>query len=219
MSETGSGSVVEFGQSRGFLRDLWTDRRVAPLIAGLGGVAAFVSLISEWQVTTVDGLVYGADEVGETKMLPADLFDLGGGGAAYVGGLLVLAVTVVLAVSGPRAGRRYARLSGLSAGGVLFALLLAMIQLLGEQSRLISRFYTIEVDAEHLRVALGRGLWCALAGVAAAMIALWLSGSARERPAKPAEPADPEMAEPLELSITPAEPFVFTPDNRDIPLR
>jgi hypothetical protein len=222
MSETGSETVIEFGRTErlGFLRGLGRDHRLPPLVAGLGGVAAFASLVSEWQVTTVDGLVYGADEVGATKMLPADLFDLGGLGAAYVGGLFLLVVAVLLAVSGPAAGRRYARLAGFGTGGVLLALLLAMVRLLGDQSRLISRFYTIELDSEHLKVAYGRGLWCALAGVGAALIALWLARHEPEEPRpRPAQKTDLELDEPLDLSIAPAAPFVFTPDNRDIPLR
>ncbi len=228
MSETGPEAVVEFGQPeppesyRGFLRELGTDRRLAPLAAGLGGVAAFASLVSEWQVTTVDGLVYGADEVGATKILPADLFDLGGVGAAYVGGLLVLVIAVLLALLGPAAGRRYAYLAGLGAGGVLLALLLAMVRLLGGQSRLISRFYTIELDSEHLKVAYGRGLWCALAAVGAALVALWLSGR-EDRPARGerrrrrTEPVEAELDEPLELSIEPTEPFVTRAADLDRP--
>ncbi|GLW29962.1 hypothetical protein [Actinoplanes regularis] len=228
MSETGPEMVIEFGQPeppespRGFLRELGTDRRLAPLVAGLGGVAAFASLVSEWQVTTVDGLVYGADEVGATKMLPADLFDLGSLASAYVGGLLLLVIAVLLTLLGPVAGRRYAYLAGLGSGGVLLALLLAMVRLLGDQSRLISRFYTIELDSEHLKVVYGRGLWCALAGVGAGMIALWLSG--REARMSDGEPrprrmdrVEPEFEEPLELSIEPAEPFVTRAADLDRP--
>jgi hypothetical protein len=218
MSET----VIEIGETErpGFFRGLGGDHRVAPLIAGLGGVAAFASLISEWQVTTVDGLMYGADEVGETKMLPTDLFDLGGVGAAYVVGLFLLAIAVLLAIRGPEAGRRYARLAGFGAGGVLLALLLASVQLLGAQSRQVTSFYKIALDSEHMTVALGRGLWCAIAAVAAALVALWLAGRATAGP-RPERVQAPEPAadEPLELSITPAEPFVSSPDNRDIPLR
>ena len=56
--------VVEFGgdppasprrrQASGALRALATDRRVVPLTALLGAVAVLASLISEWQITTVD---------------------------------------------------------------------------------------------------------------------------------------------------------------------
>ncbi len=220
MSET----VIEFGEATerpGFLHGLGSDHRLPPLVAGLGGVAAFASLISEWQVTTVDGLVYGADEVGETKMLTTDLFDLGGVAGAYVAGLLVLVIAVLLAILGPEAGRRYARLAGFGAGGVLLALLVASIQLLGAQSRQVTSFYLIALDTEHLKVGLGRGLWCAIAAVAAALVALWLggrSGGPRTPEAPTAEP-DEDEDEPLELSITPTAPFVSTPDNRDIPLR
>ncbi|AEV89183.1 hypothetical protein ACWT_8176 [Actinoplanes sp. SE50] len=220
MSEMDTGAVVEFGapERAGFLRGLGRDHRVAPLVGGLAAVAAFGSLISEWQVTTVDGLAFGSDEVGATKKLPTDLFDLDGVGAAYTVGLLILVVAVLLAVRGPAAGQRYARLAGLGVGGTLLALLAAMFRMLSGQSRLISRFYLIEIDTGHLKVALGRGLWCAVAGVTAAMLALWLSGRATA-PAPPvaaravAAPDD----EPLELSITPTAPFAHTLDNRDKP--
>ncbi|WP_436525225.1 hypothetical protein [Actinoplanes sp. HUAS TT8] len=217
MSET----VIEFGEPKeraGFLRGLSSDRRVRPLVAGLGGVAAFASLISEWQVTTVNGLVYGSDEVGETKMLRTDLFDLGGVGAAYVVGLFFLVIAVLLAILGPEAGRRYAKLAGFGSGGVLLALLAASIQLLGAQSRQMTSFYTLALDAGELKVALGRGLWCAIAAVVAALVALGLGGRDPEEP-RPVPVAEPDEDEPLELSIAPTEPFMPTVDNRDIPLR
>ncbi|MFI1992391.1 hypothetical protein [Actinoplanes sp. NPDC020271] len=210
MSET----VVEFGSSDseserpGFFRGLSSDHRVAPLVAGLGAVAAFGSLISEWQVTTVDGLLYGSDEVAETKMLPTDLFDLGGVAGAYVAGLLLLVMAVLLAILGPEPGRRYARLAGFGAGGVLLALLAASIQLLGTQSRQITSFYSIALDTEHLKVGLGRGLWCAIAGVVAALVALWLAGRGPAGPRRErAQTAPPEVDQPMDLSVTPAEPF------------
>ncbi|GAA4594991.1 hypothetical protein BJY16_001511 [Actinoplanes octamycinicus] len=225
MSET----VVEFGPAEppsgsragGFLRGLGTDARLAPLVAALGAVAGFASLISEWQVTTVEGLEFNSDEVGETKMLPADLIDLGGIGAAYLGGLFLLVIAVVLTLFGPEAGRRYARVAGLGAGGVLLALLLAMVQLINDATRVIARFYTIDLSAENLKLAYGRGLWCALAGVAAGLLALWLSGR-DSGPAAPSRwrrstPADDEPDEPLELSIMPTAPFASHPSDRDMP--
>ncbi|WP_189332070.1 hypothetical protein [Actinoplanes ianthinogenes] len=228
MSET----VVEFGPAEpasgsragrvgGFLRGLGADARLAPLVAGLGAVAGFASLISEWQVTTVQGLEFSSTEVGATKMLPADLIDLGGIGAAYVGGLFLLVITVVLALFGPEGGRRYARLAGLAAGGMLLALLLAMLQLMNDATRVIARFYTIDLTSENLKLAYGRGLWCALAGVAAGLIALWLSGRATRRPAAPRwAPEDADDDEPdnsLELSIMPTAPFAYHPTDRDMP--
>ncbi|WIM96496.1 hypothetical protein ACTOB_008698 [Actinoplanes oblitus] len=231
MADMGPEAVVEFGpaepagsradRAAGFLRGLGADARLAPIVAALGGVAGFASLLSEWQVTTVEGLTFNSDEVGETKMLPADLIDLGGIGAAYVGGLFLLVIAVVLALFGPAAGRRYARLAGLAAGGVLLALLLAMVQLMNDATRVIARFYTIDLTAENLKLAYGRGLWCALAGVAAALVALWLAGRETGPGGPPrwrrAEPADEEPDNPLELSIMPTAPFASHPSDRDMP--
>src|SRR5690348_11115958 len=55
--------VVEFGappqrrrrwSSTGLLRQLTADRRMVPVAAALAAVAVFASLVSEWQLTTVD---------------------------------------------------------------------------------------------------------------------------------------------------------------------
>ncbi|WP_122981768.1 hypothetical protein [Actinoplanes teichomyceticus] len=229
MSET----VVAFGPAEpdgapggrfaGRLRELGADRRLAPLVAGLGAVAAFASLVSEWQVTTVDGLDLGDDEVGAARMLPADLLDLGALGAAYVMGLLLLTIAVLLALFGPAAGRGYARLAGSGAGGVLGALLLALVPMLDDQSRLVSRFYTAQLQAEKLEVAYGRGLWCALAAVAAALIALRLAGRESGPAGTPRwrhrEPAEPVSGAPLDLSITPTAPFASHTADLDRPHR
>ncbi|MEV6342005.1 hypothetical protein [Actinoplanes sp. NPDC051851] len=191
------------------LRDLATDRRITPLTAALGGVAAFASLVSEWQVTTVDGMAFGDDELDSSRMLPTDLVDLGGLGAAYLVGLLLLVTTVVLAVFGPLSGRVYARLCGYAVGGTLLAALLALVRLLGDQSRLVSRFYTVELTTEHLRVTYGRGVWCALAGVSLALAALWLAGRETEPVNEPrwrrGRSDDPLPESPLELTVTAVE--------------
>ncbi|WP_203825258.1 hypothetical protein [Actinoplanes palleronii] len=230
MPEMVSETVVEFGppeseprrgRAAGFLRELGTDRRLAPLVAVLGGIAAFASLVSEWQVTSVDSLLLSGDDVGASKMLPTDLFDLGGIAAAYLGGLFLVVVALVLTIFGPAPGRRYARLAGLASGGVLAALLLALVHLLNDQSRLISRFYTIQLEAGHMDVRYGRGLWCALAGVGAALIALWLSGRDDEASEAPrwqrTAPVDTDDDAPLELSIAPTAPFASYAADLDRP--
>jgi hypothetical protein len=247
-------SVIEFGPppprrrrlsaagfGRGLLRGVAGDRRVVPLAAALGAVAAFASLISEWQVTAVDGTAYGTGDVGE-KLIPADLGDLGAFGAGYLAGLFLLVAAVVLTMFGPLGGRRYARLAGLSVGGTLLALLLALTSLLGDQSRIVSRLYPLELDGDQLQVTYGRGLWCALFGVLAALVALYLA--ARHTPAVASSratsstgtPETPEPAavwswrrprtseedlrpdEPFELTVSSAPPFTADGD-RDKPRR
>jgi hypothetical protein len=226
--------VVEFGSQpdderpvrprrnlTGFGRELLNDRRLVPIGAVLAAIAAFASLISEWQVTTVDAAALGNGELGD-KVLPTDLADLGAFGGAYLTGLFLLVVAVVLTLFGPVAGRRYARLSGLGVGGAMLGVLLSLTSLLGDQSRLFSRLYTLELNSDQLKVAYGRGLWCALAAVVLAMAALYLAG--RELSSTdwewrhvPDEDDDEADEQPFELSVTPATPFTSRTDDHDRP--
>ncbi|MEU4557378.1 hypothetical protein AB0F72_03250 [Actinoplanes sp. NPDC023936] len=222
-----SESVIEFGAPEAedrprrfaYLQDLGSDRRLPQLLAGLGGVAAFASLISEWQVTTVNTITLPDGELAQAEMFPAALIDLGGVGAAYLGGLFLLVTASVLTFFGPVAGQRYARLAGLSLGGVQLAVLLGLVQMLGDQSLLVSRFLSLELGENPPEVTYGRGLWCALAGVAAAVVALWLTG--REPSSRPASSRKKEIETvpdtPLELTITPATPFAVSSADRDQP--
>lgn len=235
---SGESEVLEFGSSDSeaprrrpsteFLRGLAGDRRLPVLIAGLGGVAVFASLISEWQITAVEQISYeGEEDVSQqVQLLPTDLFDLGGIGGAYLVGLFLLTISLTLVLFGPAAGRRYARLSGLSVGGLLFALLLAMVHLLGSETRLVSRFFTMQLSPEQSEVRYGRGLWCALAGVAAALLALWLTRREEDSEDGPrwvrsaAEEEDEEEPDaPLDLTISASTPFASFPGQRDQPHR
>ena len=238
-------AVVEFGSraaprrsarrwsAAGLGRALADDRRVVPLSAALGGVAAFASLVSEWQVTAVDGAAFGSGEAGR-RLIPADLADLGAFGGGYLAGLFLLVTAIVLTMFGPVAGRRYARLAGLSVGGTLLGLLLALTSLLGEQSRIVTRLYTFEIDNDQLQISYGRGLWCGLFAVVAALAALHLSGrhalvaAARAEAVQAEEPAaiwswrrprtpDEETAPdaPFELTVTPTTPFTSLGGDRD----
>jgi hypothetical protein len=245
LDTTPSQALVEFGPESaprrhlggvaGFLRSLADDRRLVPIAAVLGAVAVFASLISEWQITTVTGTAFNSGAVGE-QLLPADVADLGAYGAGYLAGLFLLVAAVVLTMFGPAAGRGYARLAGLSVGGTLLALLVALTSLLGDQSRIISRLYTPELGEDHLQVSYGRGLWCALFGVAAAVLALYLAGrhpaadpqtasAAQEgpsadppaawswrRPRSGAEEPAPDA--PFELTVSPVKPFTSLDEDR-----
>ncbi|MEU8239347.1 hypothetical protein AB0C07_13970 [Actinoplanes missouriensis] len=222
-----SESVIEFGAPEAedrprrftYLQDLGSDRRLPQLLAGLGGVAAFASLISEWQVTTMDTVALADGELAEAEMFPTTLIDLGGVGAAYLGGLFLLVTAAVLTFFGPAAGRGYARLAGLSLGGVQLAVLLGLVQMLGDQSLLVSRFLSLQLGENPPVVTYGRGLWCALAGVTAVVAALWLSG--RDPSSRPASNRKREIETvpdtPLELTITPASPFAVSGADRDQP--
>ncbi|MET0424185.1 MAG: hypothetical protein ABW046_09935 [Actinoplanes sp.] len=236
---TPSEAVVEFGspsaprrrwRTGGFGQSLVADSRTVPLAAALAVVAVFASLVSEWQVTTVDRAVFGG-ELGD-RLIPTDATDLGALGTGYLVGVFLLAATLVLTMFGPPAGRHYARLTGLSAGGTLIGVLLALATSLGSQSRIISRLYTLELNDNQMDLAYGRGLWCAFAGVAFALLALYLAGrhlsQAVPAAGDEAEPAtvwtwrrpaaraeERPVDEPMELTVGPAQPFTSMADDRD----
>ena len=243
-------TVIEFGSpaeprrsarrrsAARFWRGLAGDRRLVPLSALLGAIAAFASVVSEWQVTQVDGSAFGGAFFGQ-KMIPSDLADLGSFGAGYLTGLFLLVAALVLTMFGPVPGRGYARLAGLGVGGTLLGLLLALTSVLGSQSRVISRLYTVQLNGGQLPVSYGRGLWCGLFAVVAAMVALYLAGrhqppaataadagagagQAEERAAwswRRPRAAEEETAPdaPFELTVTSAKPFTTRGDDRDKP--
>lgn len=217
-------SVISFGSSaeprRALLGGLWRDRRLPGLVAGLGAVAAFGSLISEWQTTTIRDAGIDGEQLPEERRLFANLLDLGGIGSAYLVGLLLLAAAVALTRFGPGPGRAYARVAGLAVGGVLLALLLALAQHLTGASVLLPKYlmaFNIS-DPGAMRTASGRGLWCALAAAGLALVALWLP------PARVIAPDDPqpritETDDPLAMTITPTTPFASLPGELDQPHR
>jgi hypothetical protein len=230
-------SVIEFGaeapaarpsrprwNSAGVAAAVAGDRRTVPFLAVLAGVAVFASLVSEWQITAVSTALIG-DAEGTVRPVPAGVGDLGAWGGGYLVGLFLLAGTTVLAMFGPTAGARYARLVGLSTGGVLFAMLVALASTLGETS-LISGVFAGLASPDQFQPSFGRGIWCALFGVAAATLALYLTGrhrradssgwSWRRGPGPTAEENDePPPAEPFELTVAPFKPFTSLPDDRD----
>ncbi|MFI5893191.1 hypothetical protein ACIA5D_24090 [Actinoplanes sp. NPDC051513] len=240
--------VVEFGDdarpsrrrwsTAGLGRAMVTDRRIVPLTAALGAVALLASLISEWQVTTVDAEVSGG-EVG-AHPIATDIIDLGALGTGYLVGLFPLVCAVVLTLFGPAAGRHWARLAGMSVAGTMIALLFATATSLGDQSRTVPDLYTLQFDKDQVQFTYGRGLWCAVAGVVLAITALYLaerhqpdavpSASAEapaatddsawrwRRPPAPRE-EEPPADQPLELTVGPAKPFTSLGDDRDKPSR
>ncbi|GAA4940667.1 hypothetical protein [Actinoplanes utahensis] len=216
-------TVISFGEPtrRSVLRDLGTDRRLPMLTASLAAVAAFGSLISEWQTTTVNEAVINSEGATGSRVLTTGLIDLGAPGAGYLAGLLVMTTAIVLVLFGPAAGKGHARLAGFAAGGVLLALLLALVGPLGDFSLLIPRYFTMEVSGEEIRVAHGRGLWCAIAAVGLGLIALQLPAATTTDDVRPAAPARKVEApdEPLDLTISPATPFASHPGDLDQPHR
>ncbi|MEU8655541.1 hypothetical protein [Actinoplanes philippinensis] len=218
-------SVIVFGGDekprRTIFRDLGRDRRLPLLAAGLGAVAAFGSLASEWQSTAVkyaNVVSTEGETLSEDRVLTAGLMLLGPMGAGYLAGLLLLAVAVVLTLAGPAPGRAYARVAGFAVGGVLLALLLSLVYQLSDSSlQLTDPLGFAEMSGvEVLRISHGRGLWCALAAVGLGLAALGMS--ARSAPAGP-EPPVVEADDALEMTITPTTPFASHPGELDQPHR
>lgn len=242
---TAPEAVVEFGPIResrrprwnlsGLGRDLMADRRTVPLAAALAGLAGLVSVLSEWQVTRLDASALGV-EAGE-RILPSGIDDLGALGIGFVLGLFLVVPAMVLTLFGPPAGRRYARLAGLSVAGTQLGLLLAVASALGSESYVIDPVYRVALEGNATTLTYGRGLWCAFAAVLLGLAALYLAGRhLADDPAphsltEPAEdepsavwswrrPAAPEEAEdePLDLTVSPSQPFTqYRDDDRDRP--
>jgi hypothetical protein len=243
---TSPEAVVEFGPARetrrprfnlgGLGRDLLADRRTVPLAAVLAALAALVSVLSEWQVTTLDASSLGV-RAGE-RILPSGIDDLGALGIGFVLGLFLVVPLMVLTLFGPPAGRRYARLAGLSVAGTQLGLLLAVTSALGSESYVIDPVYRVALEGNATTLTYGRGLWCAFAAVLLGLAAFFLAGRHLDDAptsralTEPAEdetstvwswrrPAEPETDRPgdgpLDLTVSPSQPFTQYRDDRDRP--
>jgi hypothetical protein len=210
------------------------DRRAVPLAAAVGAVALFAALVSEWQVTVLDASRFaGGDNV--AGPLTTGIADLGALGGGFLAGMFVLVAAAVLVIFGPVAGHSYARLVGLSTGGVLLALLAALASTLGDSTRAVEGIFLLEFEEDQMQLSYGRGIWCALFGVLAMMLALYLSGRS-SLPVEPASPDEPEVVQappvwswrrpraeaedqapdaPLDLSVTSTTPFTSQSEDRD----
>ncbi len=222
-----------------WLTGLRGDRRIPPVAAGLGAVALALSVLSEWQVTTlVEPLFGGGPEEVERRTMTTGLVDLGGWAGGYIAGAIVLVGAVTLALFGPRPGRAYARLVAVSTGAVLVVLVAALIGELADTTFALPDWVILQADEDQLAMTRGRGGWCALVGVLFLAGAAWLAkvpaGRAPESTGGPAAaadedpddwpwrrpggaPQDPddERPAPLDLSVGPAAPFTALPGDRD----
>ncbi|WP_133873886.1 hypothetical protein [Paractinoplanes brasiliensis] len=245
---TPSGTVVEFGPEQpdrhrrwdfsALGRELLADRRTVPVAAALAALAALVSMLSEWQVTTIDAGTIGSDS-GE-RLLASGIDDLGALGVGYVLGLFLIVPSVVLTLFGPPSSRRTFRLAGLSVAGTVFGVVLAAAARASSQSYVIDPVYRIALDDAETTLAYGRGLWCALAAVLFASASLYLAG--RHLPGSPAAEGAPQETtaevppeatwswrrpsagrddlpegEALDLTVSPSQPFTSLHDDRDRP--
>jgi hypothetical protein len=239
-SEQPTETVIEFGADpepersarrrwsgvhwSGLGRSLLADRRLVPLAAVLGGVAAFASLISEWQVTSFDFERLGDGSSPGQQPVPAAINDLGALGAGYVAGVMVLTVAIVLVLFGGGPVRTYARLIGLTTGGLTLAILAALSADLSNVSRGIPQFFLAFDGSQQPVLAYGRGLWCGVFAVLAGTLAVYLSGR-HDRGAERVNwswrrPRDSDEDEslpdaPFDLSVESTKPFTSYPDDRN----
>ncbi|MFI7608594.1 hypothetical protein ACIBTV_26060 [Micromonospora sp. NPDC049366] len=198
------------------LAGLARDRRVPPLLAGLGAVAATASLAGEWLVMTLPN----GGPTGDSLRVPAGLAEIGNLGTGYLVGLLVLVTAVALALRGTRSIRVNARVAGLALAGALLTLLTATAITLDDTGQR-ARLYAPD---EGFEIEYGRGLVMAFVACALLGAALWLITEVtpaddgeddvpagpvfrrRGRGPSPAERDDVPPA-PADLTVQPTIPF------------
>jgi hypothetical protein len=230
-------ATVEWGQDEprrtggrsGLLTRVGQDPRLVPVLAGIGAVAVFASLVGEWTIMTVPNL--GA-EGATTGRAPGGVSEAASFGMAYLIGILGIACCLALILFGTPAVRRNARVLGLAMAGGLLAVLAAATLTLNDTSRL-----GLYGPTDDLRIDYGRGLVMAYVGTAVFGLALYLAGrlgqsgpapaghppaASADDPDQPA--ADGELSwrrgqtapapeyddlegEPLDLTVAPTTPF------------
>ncbi|WP_341718181.1 hypothetical protein QQG74_31205 [Micromonospora sp. FIMYZ51] len=190
---------------------LGSDHRLPLLLAGLGAVAALLSLIGEWVTITLPS---GEGEGVTPVEMASGVTEIGGLGVGYVVGILLLGSVVALALRGTTAVRVNARVGGLALATGLLAVLAATAVTFDENRQI--PFYSAE---DGFKIEHGRGLVMAFGAVllfaAALARAVPRSADASAEPAKQprrtrsrqddAEPDDDRP--PVDLTVTPTVPF------------
>ncbi|MEU1807938.1 hypothetical protein [Micromonospora aurantiaca (nom. illeg.)] len=210
--EWGDTEPESSGRAARSLAALGRDRRLPPVLTGLGAVAALASLIGEWLAITVPAETRGDDA---PARLTSGISEIGGLGTAYLVGLLGLSVAVGLALRGAPAVRQHARLAGLGLAAGVLGVLVATAASLEQLARRILFF----VSEQRLQVEHGRGLVSAFVAVALLAAALHLAGRTAGGTPTDGEPDDdrPERRRradeddvppaPADLTVRPTVPF------------
>ncbi|SBT53102.1 hypothetical protein [Micromonospora narathiwatensis] len=218
--EWGDAEPAPPGRVGRSLAGLGRDRRLPPLLAGLGAVAAVASLVGEWLVITVPN---GGPEGTTTVRVPDGVTDVGGFGVAYLVGLLGLACAVALALRGAGPVRQNARVAGLGLTAAMLAVLTATAFSLDDTGQR-TLFFSPE---DGFQVDHGRGLVIAFVAVVLLAGALYLSGrEGGELPDPDGEAEKPppergrsgwgwgrhravddELPAPADLTVEPSLPF------------
>lgn len=178
--EWGDGDQPRSGRAARRLAHWRSDRRLAPLIAGIAGLALFGSLVSEWRMWTpnLDGSA--------PRQVTEGVASFAAVGSGYLVGLFLLAACGGLALFGADPVRRHARLAGLAVAAVLGALVLAAMTNLDQLGGTVD--YALlgrDGAGELLPVESGRGIYLALAGVVVAAVALYLAAPGQRATAPP----------------------------------
>ncbi|HEU4421506.1 MAG TPA: hypothetical protein VFR67_03085 [Pilimelia sp.] len=168
-----------------------SNRRLVPIVAGIGAMAAAGSVLSEWRVTTAQ---IGTSVTGRAS---AGVVGFPAAGTTYLLGLLVIGACLVLTLYGVGLVRHHARLVGLTATAVVG---LTLIATSADLDQMVSVSDAVQFGPDgpdgELVMSAGRGLYLAYAAVAALAFALWLAAPAGHGVL--AEPAD--AAEPGEVA-------------------
>lgn len=208
-------------------------RYIAYPLSGAGAVTAFLSLQLNWQVVRLSSDFDFFP--GLTEELEFGVTDLPVWGTGWIVGVLVLAICTVLTYVGEPAARRHTRSVGLATAAVVAGLLVAVAVSLSRTDLLRSGFFGEPIDLEHelgpgvwlafgTVVLIGAALWLAAPARARApdgasadagpagppTVALtlpWWPGRGRGWRRRQRSPADADDNGPVDLTVTPAEPF------------
>jgi hypothetical protein len=161
---------------------LRANRRLVPIVAGLGALAAAGSVLSEWRVMTVQEV----ETV--TERTSAGVVSFPTVGTTYLLGLLVVAASLILTLYGVGLVRHHARLVGLATSGMLGLVLIATsVQLEQVGSTIDNLVLGFRGQEGQVTVSTGRGIYLAYAAVGALAFALWLAvPTDRSVPGQPA---------------------------------
>jgi len=205
-------TVVEWGSETSrlaYLRRMrWWHPAIPAVLAGLGALALFGSLVGEWQVVTEQ--FEDAFFADESERATPGIGQVLVWGPAWLVGATLLASCVGSSLFGPPPMRRYTRAVGLALAGALLIMLVAAVQDLREDYFLYSGIEGLDIDV-------GRGVYAAFGTVVLFGLALGLAGSsARTAPA--AVPAQrtappPDSDSPHDLTVGPAEPLTQLSDD------
>jgi hypothetical protein len=206
-------------------------RRLGPVLAGLGTLAMFGSLLGEWQTTRITAETGESLLSGDGREIQVGLAELGVWGVGWLVGAMVLTTAVALVVLGGGAPRPTVRTAGLAGAGVLLMVLVATTVYLRAGGPYRGDLFGL--GGEHHEYSLGWGLVVAYGTVVLMAAALWsarvvLAGDPHPStgPAGPvpgqadpaAEYAGPgtKYAGPADLTVTPTLPTVLLtdPDQR-----